>query len=85
MIRVCKYSCLLLFLHSQGTPPLSLEKVKDVDLRNMIIHCTCVDKGLRYYTYYSTTVCMYVCMYVGSRELSLICTKCVFLNLYKSM
>ena len=51
MMRVyVLFMSLLLFLHSQGTPPLSLEKVKDLDIRNMIINCTCVDKGLRYYT-----------------------------------
>ena len=34
-------------LCAQGTPPLSLEKVKDDEIRNMIIHCTCVNKGQR--------------------------------------
>ena len=31
----------------QGTPPLSMEKVKDAEIRKMIDLCTCVDKGRR--------------------------------------
>ena len=38
------------FLPSQGTPPLSMEKVKDAEIREMIDHCTAVDKGRRYST-----------------------------------